>query len=358
MPTYCIAAPNSFAIWSLRASANVPFFFAAMPRNLLLRPAEAQDEKECSRVSGETESERGLIDAQSGAVAPRGELRVTGWALGPDGPLDGLLVLVDGRIAESVCGRRPRPDVGAAHPDVPESAWAGWEATVDLRRAAGPVAEIALLVASGSGGWRELDRHRVRIDHSRSRGGRRSRAVFTIVQNEAGFLPLWLSYYGNHFDAEDVYVLDHDSTDGSTEGLDGRCCVIPVHRDKSFDHVWMKSTVEAFQAFLLKAYDTVLFAEVDEFVVADPHHHSRPRRVHRLAGGPGRPLQRVQRRSLSGGRRGAPALPTAAAFAAAVLASVAEVLQAPALEGAVRGGRSAFTTSRTCPTRPRIPTSI
>jgi hypothetical protein len=98
--------------------------------------------------------------------------------------------------------------------------------------------------------------------------------VFTIVQNEADFLPLWLSYYGNHFDAEDVYVLDHDSTDGSTGALDGRCCVIPVHRDKSFDHVWMKSTVEAFQAFLLKAYDTVLFAEADEFVVADPHHHS------------------------------------------------------------------------------------
>ena len=113
----------------------------------------------------------------------------------------------------------------------------------------------------------------MRIDQSRTLGGRRSRAVFTIVQNEADFLPLWLDYYGRHFDPADVYVLDHDSADGSTEAIGGLCTVVPVHREKSFDHVWLKSTVEEFQSFLLGSYDAVLFAEADEFVVAEPLRH-------------------------------------------------------------------------------------
>jgi Glycosyl transferase family 2 len=103
--------------------------------------------------------------------------------------------------------------------------------------------------------------------------GRRPRAAFTIVQNEAFFLPLWLGYYGRYFDAEDLYVLDHDSTDGSTSALGGRCSVVPVHRDHSFDHEWLRATVETFQAFLLTAYEVVLFAEADEFLVADPARH-------------------------------------------------------------------------------------
>jgi hypothetical protein len=94
--------------------------------------------------------------------------------------------------------------------------------------------------------------------------------VFTIVQNEPRFLPMWLGYYRRHFDPSDIYVLDHDSTDGSTDGLGEVCNVISVHRDKSFDHMWLKGTVEDFQSFLLRSYETVLFAEADEFVVADP----------------------------------------------------------------------------------------
>lgn len=98
----------------------------------------------------------------------------------------------------------------------------------------------------------------------------RRKAVFTIVQNERRFLPLWLRYYGRDFDPEDIYVLDHDSTDGATEGLQGRCNVVAVHRDHSFDHMWLVGVVEDFQAFLLRSYEAVLFAEADEFVVADP----------------------------------------------------------------------------------------
>jgi hypothetical protein len=99
-------------------------------------------------------------------------------------------------------------------------------------------------------------------------------AAFTVVQNEPVFLPLWLGYYTRFYDPRDVYVLDHDGTDGSAP----EACrhfgaqLVPVHRDHSFDHRWLCATVCRFQAFLLQSYPSVLFAEADEIVVADPRH--------------------------------------------------------------------------------------
>ena len=101
-----------------------------------------------------------------------------------------------------------------------------------------------------------------------------SHAAFTIVHNEALWLPLWLKHYGQTFDAEDLFVLDHYSTDGSTSALEGVCNVVPIHRAAAFDHAWMKSVIEDFQAFLLRSYELVLFAEADEFIVADPRRHA------------------------------------------------------------------------------------
>jgi hypothetical protein len=39
--------------------------------------------------------------------------------------------------------------------------------------------------------------------------GKRPAAVFTIVREEAVFLPIWLRYYAAHFAPEDIYVLHH-----------------------------------------------------------------------------------------------------------------------------------------------------
>jgi hypothetical protein len=102
----------------------------------------------------------------------------------------------------------------------------------------------------------------------------RNSAAFTIAQNEPVFLPLWLSYYGRYFAKSNLYVLDHDSSDGSTEKAGACCQLLRVHREKSFDHQWLRDTVTCFQAFLLQSYESVLFAEVDEFVIADPRHYS------------------------------------------------------------------------------------
>jgi hypothetical protein len=92
-------------------------------------------------------------------------------------------------------------------------------------------------------------------------------AVITIVNNEPVFLPIWLRYYSRFFDPRDIYVLDNDSTDGSTMG-DG-FVRIPVSHD-AVDHTWMVRTIEQHQHELLEQYDAVLVTDVDEFVAPAP----------------------------------------------------------------------------------------
>ncbi len=92
-------------------------------------------------------------------------------------------------------------------------------------------------------------------------------ALITIVHNEEFFLPIWLRYYGRAFAADDIYVLDHDSTDGSTDS-DG-FVRIPVSHE-TVDHVWMRDTIQALQHELLERYEAVLVTDVDELVVPDP----------------------------------------------------------------------------------------
>jgi hypothetical protein len=99
-------------------------------------------------------------------------------------------------------------------------------------------------------------------------------AVFTIAQDEPVFLPVWLRYYSRFVDPGDLFVLDHDST--WTAWTDQHPLVnrVPVHRSHSFDHTWLRETVQHFFAFLLQSYQFVLFVEADEIVVADPRVHA------------------------------------------------------------------------------------
>jgi len=89
-------------------------------------------------------------------------------------------------------------------------------------------------------------------------------AVFTIVKNESFFLPIWLKYYKKFFDDSDIYVLDHQSTDGSTNNLTVN--VVPIVNELAFDHQWLVEIVQLFQKELLENYDCVLFAESDEII--------------------------------------------------------------------------------------------
>jgi len=93
---------------------------------------------------------------------------------------------------------------------------------------------------------------------------KRKCAVFTIVKNENYYLPIWLKHYKKYFNNEDIYVLDHQSTDGSTQNLDVN--VIPLVNELAFDHQWLVNVISDFQHHLLQGYESVLFAESDELI--------------------------------------------------------------------------------------------
>jgi hypothetical protein len=116
-------------------------------------------------------------------------------------------------------------------------------------------------------GLREERRQRRARSGKRTRRGDGRRAVLTMVHNEAAFLPIWLRYYSRFFDPDDIYVIDHDSSDGSTD-RDG-FVRIPVSHE-SVDRIWMVRTVEAHQHELLDRYDAVLVTDVDEIVAPRP----------------------------------------------------------------------------------------
>lgn len=119
-------------------------------------------------------------------------------------------------------------------------------------------AELLLLEA------RRQERRRRRAGTS---GAPKRRAVLTMVHNEPVFLPIWLGYYSRFFAADDIYVLDNDATDGSTE-REG-FVRIPVSHG-SVDHIWMVRTIEHHQHELLDRYDAVLVTDVDEIVAPRP----------------------------------------------------------------------------------------
>jgi glycosyl transferase family 2 len=94
-----------------------------------------------------------------------------------------------------------------------------------------------------------------------------SRAVLTMVYNEPVFLPIWLRYYSRFFAPEDIYVLDHRSNDGSTDG--GGFVRIPLEHETNDDRYRVRMC-EAQQRELLERYDVVLTTDVDEIVAPDP----------------------------------------------------------------------------------------
>jgi hypothetical protein len=114
----------------------------------------------------------------------------------------------------------------------------------------------------------ELRRERRSYYAGRTSDRSKRRAVVTITHNESLFFPIWLRYYSAYFDSGDIYVLDHDSTDGSTAG-EG-FVRMPISHD-TIDFLWMVDTVQRLQRELLERYDVVLVTDVDEIVAPDPH---------------------------------------------------------------------------------------
>jgi hypothetical protein len=101
-------------------------------------------------------------------------------------------------------------------------------------------------------------------------------AIFTIVQDEPSFFPLWYNYYSRHYKSRHIYVLYHplpgevDQPSWLRVPVYSDTNIVHVAREKSFDHTWLREQAERFAAFLLGSYTTVTFAEADEIITPDP----------------------------------------------------------------------------------------
>ena len=90
-------------------------------------------------------------------------------------------------------------------------------------------------------------------------------AIITCVRNESYFLPIWLAYYSKYFTNEDIYVIDNDSTDGSTDNLS--CNVIDFHTDYFTDTPLLTKKVNELHTELLEDYEFVIYTDIDEMIV-------------------------------------------------------------------------------------------
>ena len=93
----------------------------------------------------------------------------------------------------------------------------------------------------------------------------RKSAIFTMVKNEKVFLPIWESYYKKHFSSDDIFILDHNSTEEICLEIAKKYNYIPI-KNPYYDDLWRTEVIKAFQKFLLEIYDFVLFTDADEIL--------------------------------------------------------------------------------------------
>lgn len=104
--------------------------------------------------------------------------------------------------------------------------------------------------------------------------GRAPLAIVTMVYNEPVFLPLWLRHYTVQAEPRHCYVIDHGSSDGSTapEQLPPGLNLVRIPRSPQDDSRRCQF-MSNFCAALLVWYETVIYVDVDEILVADPALH-------------------------------------------------------------------------------------
>jgi hypothetical protein len=92
-------------------------------------------------------------------------------------------------------------------------------------------------------------------------------AVVTFVYNESVNLPIWRRYYSRIFGERNLFVIDHCSTDGSTEnlGLVNKLWLARKDLDEHKRCVFMASFVKG----LLEYFETVIYTDCDEILVPD-----------------------------------------------------------------------------------------
>ena len=99
-------------------------------------------------------------------------------------------------------------------------------------------------------------------------------AIVTMVYNEAVFLPLWLRHYAVQVDPRHCYVVDHGSDDASTDPavLPAGLNIVRIPRSPQDDDRRCRF-ISQFCGGLLVWYESVIYVDVDEILVADPALH-------------------------------------------------------------------------------------
>lgn len=107
-------------------------------------------------------------------------------------------------------------------------------------------------------------------------------ALLTIQRDEHFILPLWLRYYSQHFAAQDIYILDHESTEPSVvaelasfQGRGGH--VLPVYHPRVYASAedvklntaggFIRDSAAREAARLQGLYEYVLYTDSDELVI-------------------------------------------------------------------------------------------
>ena len=96
-------------------------------------------------------------------------------------------------------------------------------------------------------------------------------AALTMVYNEPVWAPVWVRHYARQVGAENCFVLDHGSTDGSTDGLGVK---VERMRRSALDEDARAGLISDCAQELLRGYDAVVHSDADELVIADPAHYS------------------------------------------------------------------------------------
>ena len=97
-------------------------------------------------------------------------------------------------------------------------------------------------------------------------------AALTFVFNESINLPIWINYYGRNFGEKNLFVVDTESTDRSTEHL-GAVNKITIPRD-TFDDRKKADFMSSLQNALLNYYDAVVCGDCDEIMIPNMQKYS------------------------------------------------------------------------------------
>lgn len=96
-------------------------------------------------------------------------------------------------------------------------------------------------------------------------------AALTMIYNEPVWAPVWARHYATQVGAENCFILDHGSDDGSTHpdhlGLAMQVETLPR---SPLDEEWRRDLVADRVKSLLVTYDAVIHTDVDELLIADP----------------------------------------------------------------------------------------